>query len=73
MQIKTWRLIPIKDRDGEYPQKNAGNCNRSLSLRPRLHEQIKQSLFEQIRPGLLHTDREFEHLKEVLFAQVNAA
>ena len=42
-------------------------------LRPRLHEQIKQHLFEQIRPGLLHTDREFEQLKKVLFAYVNAA
>ena len=42
-------------------------------LRPRLHEQIKPSLFKQIRPELLDTDREFEQLKEVLFAYVNAA
>ena len=46
---------------------------REQGLRPCLHEQIKQRLFEQIRPGLLHTDREFEQLKEVLFAHVNAA
>ena len=31
-------------------------------LRPRLHEQIKQLLSEQIRPGLLHTDRNFGQL-----------
>ena len=43
------------------------------SFRPRLHEQIKQRLFEQIRPGLLHTDREFEQSKNVLFAHLNAA
>ena len=43
------------------------------SFRPRLHEKIKHALFAQIRPGLLHTDREFEQLKEVLFAHVNAA
>ena len=42
-------------------------------FRPRLHEQIKCALFAQIRPELLHTDREFEQLKEVLFAHVNAA
>ena len=39
---------------------------------PRLHEQIKHALFAQIRPESLHTDREFEHLNEVLFAHVNA-
>ena len=50
------------------------NNNKSnFCLRPRLHEQIKHALFAQIRPGLLHTDREFEQLKEVLFAHVNAA
>ena len=38
-----------------------------------LHEQINRALFAQIRPELLHTDREFEQLKEVLFAHVNAA
>ena len=42
-------------------------------FRQRLHEQIKHSLFAQIRPELLHTDQEFEQLKEVLFAHVNAA
>ena len=44
-----------------------------IRLRPRLHEQIKHTLFAQIRPELLHTDREFEQLKEVLFAHENAA
>ena len=34
---------------------------------------MKHALFAQIRPELLHTDREFEQLKEVLFANVNAA
>ena len=43
------------------------------SLRPRLHEQIKYTLFAQIRPELLNRDREFEQLKAVLFAHVNAA
>ena len=42
-------------------------------FRPRLYEQIKHALCAQIRPVLLHTDREFEQLKEVLFAHVNAA
>ena len=42
-------------------------------FRLRLHEQIKHTLFAQIRPELLHTDREFEQLKKVLFAHVNAA
>ena len=42
-------------------------------IRLRLHEQITHALFAQIRPELLHTDREFEQLKEVLFAHVNAA
>ena len=40
------------------------SCVQGFSLR--LHEQIKQRLFEQIRPGLLHTDQEFAQLKEVL-------
>ena len=44
-----------------------------VSFRPRLHEQIKHTLFAQILPQLLHRDREFEQLKEVLFAHVNAA
>ena len=44
-----------------------------LCLRPRLHEQIKPPLFAQIRPELLHMDRELEQLKEVLFAHINAA
>ena len=44
-----------------------------LVLRLRLHEQIKHGLFAQICPELLHTDREFEQLKQVLFAHVNAA
>ena len=34
---------------------------------------MKRAFFAQIRPELLHTDREFEQLKEVLFAHVNAA
>ena len=42
-------------------------------LRPCLLEQIKHALFAQILPELLHADREFEQLKEVLFAHVNAA
>ena len=42
-------------------------------LRPRLQEQIKHTSFAQICPELLHTDRELEQLKEVLFAHVNAA
>ena len=42
-------------------------------LRLRLHEQIKHTLFAQIRPKLLHTEQEFEQLKEILFAHVNAA
>ena len=33
----------------------------------------KKTLFAQIRPELFHTNREFEQLKEVLFAHVNAA
>ena len=45
----------------------------ALTLRPCTHMQIKHTWFEQIRPELLHTDREFEQLKEVLFAHVNAA
>ena len=45
--------------------------NTQNTFKARLHEQIKQRLFEQIRPELLHTDREFEQLKEVLFAHVN--
>ena len=45
----------------------------SESVRPRLHEQIKHTLFAQILPEFLHTDREFEQIKEVLFAHVNAA
>ena len=48
-------------------------CLFFSGLRPRFHEQIKHTLFAQIRPELLHTDREFEQLKEVLFAHVNAA
>ena len=43
------------------------------TIRPRLHEQIKYGLCAQIRPELLHTDQEFEQLKEILFAHVNAA
>ena len=39
--------------------------DKKNSVRPRLHEQIKQLLFEQIRQGLLHTDQEFEQSKEV--------
>ena len=42
-------------------------------FRLRLHEQIKHTICAQIRPELLDTDREFEQLKEVLFAHVNAA
>ena len=42
-------------------------------VRPRLHEQIKHTLFPQICPELLGMDREFEQLKEVLFAHVYAA
>ena len=34
---------------------------------------IEHAIFAQIRPELLHTDRELEQLKEVLFAHVNAA
>ena len=45
----------------------------SKTLRPRLHEQIKHALFAQIRPELLHTDREFEQFKVILFFHVNAA
>ena len=45
----------------------------NLPTRPRLHEQIKRALLAQIRPELLHTVREFERLKEVLFAHVSAA
>ena len=48
-------------------------CSCVRGFRPRLHEQIKQPLFAQIRPEYLHMDREFEQLKEVLFAHVNAA
>ena len=33
----------------------------------------KHILFAEIRPELLYTDREFEQLKKVLFAHVNAA
>ena len=44
-----------------------------MFLKPGLHEQIKHAIIAQIRPELLHTDREFEQLKEVLFAHVNAA
>ena len=40
------------------------------TVRPRLHEQIKHALFAQIRPGLLHTDREFEQIKPPLIAQI---
>ena len=36
-------------------------------LRPRLHEQIKQRLFEQVTPD------EFAQIKVVLIAHVNAA
>ena len=43
------------------------------ALRPRLHEQIKYTLFAQIRLESLHRDREFEQLKEVLFSHVLAA
>ena len=46
---------------------------RKCKVRVRLHEQMKHALFAQICPELLHTDREFEQLKEVLFAHVNAA
>ena len=46
---------------------------QASTLRPRFHEQIKHALFAQIRPALLDRDREFEQLKEVLFAHVNAA
>ena len=48
-------------------------CPPDRPCRLRLHEQIKHTLFAQIRPELLHTDREFEQLKEVLFAHVDAA
>ena len=51
----------------------SGMRDANRTVRPRLHEQIKHTLFEQIRPESLHTDREFEQLKEVLFAYVNAA
>ena len=44
-----------------------------MFFRPRLHEQIKYTLFAQICPELIYTDWEFEQLKEVLFAHVNAA
>ena len=46
---------------------------KNINVRPRLHEQIKHAIFAQIRLELLHTDREFEQLKEVLFAHVYKA
>ena len=42
-------------------------------LKPCPHEQVNHHLFEQIGPELLHSDREFEQLREVLFAHVIAA
>ena len=45
----------------------------AVKLRPRLHEQIKPLLYEQICLRLLHTDQEFEQLKEAFFAHVYAA
>ena len=39
------------------------HCTFNAFFKTRLHEQIKHALFEQIRPELLHTDREFEQLK----------
>ena len=60
-----------------YPSQKKSNSSedyvKEKLVRVRLHEQIKHALFAQIRPELLHTDREFEELKEVLFAHVNSA
>ena len=42
-------------------------------LRPRLHEQIKPPLIAQILDPYKVTAEEFEQIKYVLFAHVNAA
>ena len=64
-----WALILWETQSGTF----RSPCNIFWWLRPRLHEQIKHTLFAQIFPELLHTDREFEQIKEGLFAYVNAA
>ena len=43
---------------------------RKLPYRLRLHEQIKQVLFEQIKTELIHTAPKFEQIQAILFAQV---
>ena len=44
-----------------------------LGIRPRLHEQIKPPLIAQILDPYIVTPDEFEQIKCVLFAHVNAA
>ena len=43
----------------------------SFLFRPRLHEQIKHSLFAQILKELLRTDPKFDQIQLTLFAHVN--
>ena len=48
-------------------------CSCERNLMPRTHGANKTcTLFAQIRPELLDTDREYEQLKEFFFAHVNA-
>ena len=64
---------PIDWSNAIYARKLCDSWCHAAALRPRLHEQIKLSLFAQILDPYEITPDEFAQIKLVLFALVNAA